>query len=146
MNTQAESSSAAGYALGALMLFQGVSGLYGGAALVLDPTGRSLGLPLAYLEGTPFGDYLLPGLVLLFVLGLFPCLVFAGWLRGYAWATGASVLVGAALVAWILIQIALIGYQSRPPLQLIYGLAGAGILVLALGQKSPAGNSPRAKA
>jgi hypothetical protein len=49
--------------LGALA-WQGLTGLAGGVALVADPSGRALGLPAGWLEGTPFADYLVPGLVL----------------------------------------------------------------------------------
>jgi len=57
-----------------LLLFLGMSALVGGSGLVADPSGAAIGLPLDLLRGSPFGDYLVPGLVLLIVLGAGPLL------------------------------------------------------------------------
>jgi len=116
----------------ALLAFQGLSGVYGGVGLILDPTGVSLQIPQAWLEGTPFADYSIPGWILLVVLGLLPLFVFYLLLkrRPYCWfATG---LVGVALVIWIGVEILMIGYQAQPPLQLIYGTVGVVMLILLL--------------
>ncbi len=118
------------YILMILILFQGLSGLYGGGALVLDPTGRMLEMPLSLLEGSPFDSYLIPGIILLLVLGVFPLIVLYGLIQGKAWAWTGAVLVGAALIIWIGVEIAMIGYHSEPPLQLIYGSVGVGLLVI----------------
>ena len=59
----------------ALMVFQGMSGVFGGAGLVIDPTGNMMRMPLRWLEGSPFGNYLVPGIILLLVLGVFPLVV-----------------------------------------------------------------------
>lgn len=116
----------------ALLAFQGLSGVYGGVGLILDPTGVSLQIPQAWLEGTPFADYSIPGWILLVVLGLLPLFVFYLLLnrRPSCWfATG---LVGVALVIWIGVEILMIGYQAQPPLQLIYGTVGMVMLILLL--------------
>jgi len=47
-----------------------------------------------------------------------------------AWPVAPS--VGVALIIWIGVDIAIIGYHAEPPLQLIYGLLGLAILALAL--------------
>jgi len=52
------------YILLTIILFQGLSGMLGGLGLVLDPTGKSLSIPVAWLENSPFSDYLIPGLIL----------------------------------------------------------------------------------
>jgi len=59
------------YILLILLAFQALSGLFGGAALVLDPSGSSIRLPLSLLEGSPFGNFLIPGIILFLVLGIF---------------------------------------------------------------------------
>ena len=69
------------YLLAGLMLFQALSGLFGGGALILDPTGHSLQIPLSLLEGSPFSNYLLPGIILFVVLGIFPSILFYGLIR-----------------------------------------------------------------
>lgn len=125
-------SGAAYGSLLAAVLTQGVSGLAGGLGLVADPSGGAVGLPLTWLDGTPFSDYLVPGLILSSVLGAFPLLVAGGLWRRRRWAWHGSLVVGAALVTWVLVEILMIGYVSRPPLQAIYGLLGLLIPGLAL--------------
>ncbi len=56
--------------LGILQAFIGVGAVAGGLALVLDPSGATLGVPLELLEETPFATYLVPGIVLVAVNGL----------------------------------------------------------------------------
>lgn len=107
-----------------LLLFQGLSGLAGGLGLVLDPTGEGLGLSPELLEGSPFGSYLFPGLVLLVVLGVIPCLVLYGLWTRRSWSRLGAVGVGVALVIWIGVQVLIVGYRSDPPLQAVYGAIG----------------------
>ncbi len=97
-----------------------------------DPTGGILQIPVSWLEGSPFTDYLIPGLILLLVLGVFPLIVVYGLWTRLSWSWTAALLVGLALVIWIVVEILIIGYHHKPPLQLIYGLLGIVILVLVL--------------
>jgi hypothetical protein len=120
------------YVLMGLIIIQGLSGISGGIGLVLDPTGESLKIPISWLEDSPFSDYLIPGLILFFVLGVFPLVVFYGLWKQTSWSWFAALLVGAALVIWISVEILIIGYQPRPPLQSIYGALGLLILVFVL--------------
>ncbi len=116
------------YILFLLLAFQGLSAIYGGVNLIMDTTGESLNMPVSYLDGSPFSDYFIPGLILLTILGIYPLLVlYNGWKRDRtAWF--GSLIVGYGLVIWILVEILMIGYQSKPPLQIIYG--SLGILIL----------------
>lgn len=132
MSTSPSTRPALRYLLTAALLFQGVSGVAGGIALVSDPTGGLLGLPLGWLVGSPFSDYFIPGMVLLVGLGIFPLLVVYGLQRRRSWAWPAALLVGLALLIWIGVEMLVIGYHPEPPLQLIYGLLGLVLLVLAL--------------
>lgn len=112
------------------VFFQALSGLGGGVFLVADPTGETLKLPLSFLKNSPFSDYLIPGIILFTVLGVYPLIVTAGlWKRKY-WGWLGSVLLGVALLIWIIVEIIIIGYQPNPPLQLIYGILGIVILVM----------------
>lgn len=114
------------------VLFQALSGLGGGIFLIADPTGETLNLPLSFLRDSPFTDYLIPGIILFTVLGVYPLIVSAGlWKRKY-WGWLGSILLGIALLIWIFVEIIMIGYQSEPPLQLIYGILGIVLLFLAL--------------
>jgi len=111
---------------------QGLSGVAGGLGLVMDPTGSALQIPSAWLEGSPFDSYFVPGLVLLTVLGLAPLVDVVGLWRGARWGWHGAVVVGGALIVWLVVEILVIGYQPEPPLQAIYGVLGAVIVGLAL--------------
>jgi hypothetical protein len=121
-----------------LLVFQGLSGCLGGARLVADPSGASINLPVELLEGSAFSNYLVPGLVLLVVLGIGPWVAAYGVWRRRPWGWASSFFVGAALIIWLTIQIRIIGYHSDPPLQLAYALLACAIAVLAvLGGRDP---------
>lgn len=116
----------------ASLMFQGLSGLAGGFGLMMDPSGNSVGLPGEWLQGSPFSTYFIPGLILFTILGIGPVIVFF-WVRkqhNLAWY--GSMFIGLALVIWIGVEILIVGYHPTPPLQLIYGLLGLIIIILAL--------------
>lgn len=108
----------------------GVSALVGGAMLILDPSGDSLSIPLSYLEGSPFVDYLLPGTVLFGGFGLGSFVVVYGIVSHRSWAWLAAVGLGAGQVVWIAVQVAVVG--TLQPLHVVYGGLGAALVVLAL--------------
>lgn len=120
------------YLLMMTMLFQGLSGVVGGIGLVADPSGSNMRIPVSWLEGSPFNDYLIPGLILLTVLGVFPLFVVYGLWKRLLWSWAAALLVSLALVIWILVEILIIGYHPMPPLQLIYGGIGIAMIILVL--------------
>lgn len=113
------------------LVFQGLSGIVGGLALFGDPTGATLGVRLEWLDGSPFSDYRIPGLILGTVLGVAPIVVAWGAWTRKPWSWPGSLLVGAALVVWIVVEILIIGYHAEPPLQAVYGVLGLCMLALA---------------
>jgi hypothetical protein len=121
--------------LNGIVLFQGVSGVGGGIGLLVDPTGALLGIPLTWLDGSPFTDYFLPGLILLVALGVFPLLVSWGLWKYRRWAWYGSIAVGITLITWILVEVIVVGYQADPPLQAVYGTLGVIILWLSLARR-----------
>ena len=56
--------------LGAIQAFIGLGALGGGFMLVRDPSGSALELPMSLLEGSPFPDFLIPGMFLFAVNGV----------------------------------------------------------------------------
>jgi hypothetical protein len=116
-----------------LEVLLGIGALGGGLVLILAPRGEIMPLPLSALAGSPFGTYLGPGLILFTVLGIGPLVAARlAWVR-HPLAPYAAVVVGVALLIWVAVEIAIIGYSNEPPLQAIYLVMGAVITAVALG-------------
>ena len=110
----------------------GLGALIGGMVLIVAPRGEIMSLPLSALAGSPFDTYLGPGLILFTVLGLGPLVAARlAWER-HPLAPLAALVVGAALLVWVAVEIAIIGYSNEPPLQAIYLVLGVAIAVVAL--------------
>ena len=109
-------------ALGALQAFIGIGAIGGGFMLVKDPSGNTLGVPMSLLEGSLFPDFLIPGIFLLAVNGVGSM---AGAGLSFArrrYAQEAAIVLGAILVAWIVIQVIII--RSIGWLHLLYFILG----------------------
>lgn len=106
----------------ALQAFTAVGAIPVGFALLTDTTGRSVGLPGGWIEATPFGSYLVPGLYLLLMNGL-GMLIAAGLIVArHRWAPGLTAILGAGLVIWIAVQVVVLPETSL--LQVVFGLTG----------------------
>jgi hypothetical protein len=112
-----------------LLVMQGIGGLAGGAALVAAPDGGILHLPQSYLQGSPFPDYLVPGLILGLVLGVLPVVVALGLWRHTAWSWYGSFTVGCGLIIWIVVEVLIIPFDL---LQAIYAALGVLITLVTL--------------
>jgi hypothetical protein len=123
------------------LLFLGFGGLYGGINMLLDPSGALLAMDTVLPQlGVP--NYILPGLFLISVMGLWPLfLVFAlftkpawSFMAGISkwnqihWAWTATGLTALVLFIWLFFQGMLIGFIW--PIQYITGFNGAFILLL----------------
>ncbi|WP_254769132.1 hypothetical protein [Salinilacihabitans rarus] len=115
------------YVLGAVAL--GLSALYGGLALMLRRASDPLGMPLEWLDRTPFRDYFVPGLTLFTVFGVGSAAVLFGIARRRPWAWPAAVGLGLAQVCWIAVEVTLL--RLFQPLHLAYGGLGAALVALA---------------
>ncbi len=107
------------YILLFLVLFQALGAIPSGCSMIVDPTGRLMGLPITVLEQSPFSNFLIPGLFLGIVLGLFPLVVAYGLItkkefpilqrinlhKKYHWALSGSFYLGIVLVLWIGVQL-----------------------------------------
>lgn len=108
--------------LGSLQALIGLGAVGGGFLLISDPSGEALGLPLNLLEGSLFHDFLIPGIFLLAVNGI-GSLVGAGLsFSGKRYARETAIILGAILVAWIVIQVAII--RSIGWLHVLYFILG----------------------
>lgn len=91
--------------LAMLCLVTGITAIAGGIALVAAPDGSLVRMPLSTLEYSPFSSFLVPGLILLFVVGFGNMLAASAVLRDAPSANALSFVAGVALLGWILGQI-----------------------------------------
>jgi hypothetical protein len=115
--------------LAVLALFVGVGGMFGGVQMLADPM-HPMGMSPRMIAGSPYDSYTQPGLLLLLVLGFIPVLVGIGLLVGSRGAVAGAGLLGGGLVAWIVVQWALLA--DRLWLQPLIFAIGAVTLALAL--------------
>jgi hypothetical protein len=122
------------YPLVFLLVLLGISAVFGGIVLMLDP--RIMGASEELLVGTPFSGFFLPGLILFVFNGLFPILTAFGLLcrpdwawadtlnlypdRHWAWAY--ALYAGFGIIIWITVQITMIAFSWFQPAYIVVGL------------------------
>ena len=124
-----------------LEVFLSFGALGGGGALILGPRGEIIPLPLSVLKGSPFKTYFAPGLILFCALGLGPLAAAQLVWRRHPQAPVAALGVGVALLIWMAVEVAIVGYTNSPPLQPFYMLLGAVITGVGLGWRIMLGRS-----
>ncbi len=109
MNEKGKKGRCLAFVLGGLQVFIGLGGVSGGFGLVSETSGANLGFHVDLLSKSPFSDYLIPGLILLVIIG-------AGSLAGgvfsflrYRYAGEIAAALGALLMIWIIAQVWWIG-------------------------------------
>lgn len=105
-----------------LTLLTALGALAGGLAMVMAPDGRLLGWTVAMLEGSPFPDYLGPGLILLVVIGVGHLVTSVGLLLRRRSALMLAAVGGVALSGWILVQVVMVGFFWLQVVMLAVGL------------------------
>ena len=128
-----------------LLFFIGLSPIGGGGILIISPSGKLLGgLPLSILKNSPFDNFLIPGIILFLVLGVFPIFIvyaltkkisssFAEQLNLFSdmhWAWTFSIYIAFALIIWI--QVETIFIQGVGWLQTFYMLYAIPIIITSL--------------
>jgi hypothetical protein len=107
------------------LAFTAVTSLLGGAVLVVgalvDLSDSPIAIPASYLEGTPFGSTLVPGLALAIVVAGTHAVAFVMVARRMRWAMLASAVAGFGVVVWIFVQMIWIPFS---PLQAVYFALG----------------------
>jgi hypothetical protein len=113
-----------------LEVLLGLGAVGGGVALMAGPRGEIIPLPVSALAGSPFTTYFVPGAILASILGIGPLCAAALVSRRHRSAPLLTIVVGCALIIWIAVEIAMIGYSSSPPLQLGYLVLGGAIVLV----------------
>ena len=137
MENRTESRTATLWILIVLMFILGVAAIISGLMLFLAPDGHLMRMSVDALKGTPFPDYLIPGIILFLFMGLYP--IFVGYslmkrptwngvdiinpFKSFHWAWTASLASGLILLIWIITETLLIGYESfLQPLMAVWGI------------------------
>jgi hypothetical protein len=111
-----------------LLLFNSAGAFYGGWNLMLHPDGSTMQMSLDWLQYSPFSDYLIPGIILFTVNGVFGIFVFGTIIfrhRLYPWFVIAQGLI---LSGWIVIQILMV--RSVVGIQVLFGAIGLLLILL----------------
>lgn len=139
------SRPAAVWTLIGLLGFIGVGALISGAMLFAAPDGRLMQWTTSQLAGTPFANYLIPGLILFTLVGVFPLFTAYGLLKKPAWtwpdainpskkmhwAWPAAWAAGVIMLIWIATETMLLGVISfLQPAIAVYGVAVIGLSML----------------
>lgn len=116
-------------ALFAADAFAGLTAVGGGVALA---TGlESDRFPPEYLEGTPFGSYVVPGLILAGVVGGSATTAALATLRSKEAGGLTSMLAGAIMMGWIVGEVLILNQPSWTRTEVFYFVLG--LLMAALG-------------
>ena len=115
-----------------LLFFNAISAMFGGGSLIYDPSGEFLQLPIELIESSPFSNFMIPGIVLFTVNGLFNLFVGILGIRKNIFFPSLTIVCGLLLTAWLTIQIIIIK-DFYPPAHLPYFLIG--IMMIFLGIK-----------
>ncbi|MFE6076839.1 hypothetical protein ACFVQB_20460 [Paenibacillus sp. NPDC057886] len=122
----------------------GIGAMVGGGVLIIDPSGNLVNMPDSLLEHSPFGSFLIPGIILLLVLGVMPMIIAISLIRRTHWEIGEklnlysnqywgwtfSLYTGFALIIWIMAQVYWIQHVSV--IHLVYFAWGVGIQIVTL--------------
>ena len=132
------------YILILLTFFQIISAVPAGWSLISDPSGCNLGFSTEMLKNSPFHDFLIPGLFLFIVLGIFPIIIFfvlikktkfnladkINLYKKYHWSWTFSYYLGILLVLWINMQ--LIFLKEFSIIHFVYSMIGVLIILITL--------------
>lgn len=111
-----------------LLAFGAVSAVAGG---VLGVVVNGAGVPLRYLEGSPFDSFVIPGLLLGVVVGGTQSVAALALVRRHRLALLGSAIAGVGMIVWIFVELAMMLEYSF--LQTLYFALGLGEMLAVLG-------------
>jgi hypothetical protein len=125
-----------------LLVFLAAGAFYGGLTLVIRPDGSIIRMPVEMLSGSPFNSFLIPGIILLIMFGVFPIFTIYGLIKkpenkfinhfnflfDYHFAWTFSVYIGIGQVIWIDIQTLILNEVGL--LHIVY--SGLGLLIICI--------------
>lgn len=131
------------YLLLIAVFLQAFGGLAGGFTMIISPSGSFMQFPKDTLAKSPFSSFLIPGIILFFLLGVVPSLTLYGLIKKTNWPLPEklnlykeqnwswmfSLYTSVMLTIWLHIEAMYIGYHF---LQTVYGLISVSIMVFTL--------------
>jgi hypothetical protein len=94
-------------AVGFLVLL-GIGALAGGIMLVMRPDGGLMGFNTSLLAGSPFSDFLVPGIILGGLFGVGSLVSAVAGLRHAWWAPAIGFAIGCGQMIWIAVELLII--------------------------------------
>ena len=113
-----------------LLLLNGIPATLAGLSLITDPTGGGLKMDVSLLEFSPFKTFLIPGIVLFTLNGLFSFVTLFSLLMKYKHYALLVICQGLILTGWITFQTVMVLNYSW--LQLMYAAVGIVLMVSGL--------------
>lgn len=119
--------------LGVLEMIVALSAIPTGISMIISPDGSGMGMDLTWLESSPFESYLIPGIFLVFFIGILQ--LTGAWLtfRKSTVAGNFGMAVGMILIFWLLAQIYYL--ELTHFLQVVFFVIG--LFEIYLGKKLP---------
>ncbi len=97
------------YSEGILQFFIALGAIGAGMLMILKPDGSLMHMPLTMLNGSPFFNFLIPGLILFTINGLGSAVAGVLSFRKSKLAGFAGMFFGMGLMIWIFVQVSMIG-------------------------------------
>jgi hypothetical protein len=108
----------------------GLGAIGGGIGIVIMPDGSAMQWDVKMLAGSPFSDFLIPGLILLGLFGLGSFVVVGLGLARFRTAPFLAFAIGCGQMIWITVELAILGELSfLHPTMFAIGLAIAATAV-----------------
>ena len=98
--------------LGLILALVALGAIPAGLAMILKPDGSIMHLPIDILQGSPFKDFLIPGLFLLGVNGLAGLAGAVLCFIHSRYSAISGLILGIGLVVWIIVQLLTTGLIS----------------------------------
>ena len=92
------------FAASGVLFIIGILGTLGGLSLVLEPNGSTLGLSLNQLTNAPFKNYLIPGILLITVIGIDSLALAYFAYKNLAFSAPLIIIQGIVLIVWLLVE------------------------------------------
>lgn len=110
-----------------LLLITAVNALIAGFLFIIDPSGQKMGMTTDFLKFSPFVTFLIPGIVLFVVNGIFNLVATYFLIKNKPTALARVIFQGVILCGWIFAQVLMV--KEINPLHIIMFLVGVVLII-----------------